>query len=127
MTRKLPLWTMIIQVISSFVEMHRCAALYMLMYIRIIRFISLSLLTRLNLQGCIYSVNINSHTGMLSRSHRHRSSSKHKSPVTTVQYRSFSLLARGPVLLTCTQDGSLSFFRFKNNLPLHPCALCCAN
>ncbi|XP_004510993.1 uncharacterized protein [Cicer arietinum] len=61
-------------------------------------------------QGCIYSVNINSHTGMLSRSHRHRSSSKHKSPVTTVQYRSFSLLARGPVLLTCTQDGSLSFF-----------------
>ena len=61
-------------------------------------------------QGCIYSVNMNSHTGMLSRSHRHRSSSKHRSPVTTVQYRSFSLLARGPVLLTCTQDGSLSFF-----------------
>ncbi|CAK8561037.1 unnamed protein product [Lathyrus sativus] len=61
-------------------------------------------------QGCIYSVNMNSHTGILSRSHRHRSSGKHKSPVTTVQYRSFSLLARGPVLLTCTQDGSLSFF-----------------
>lgn len=61
-------------------------------------------------QGCIYSVNMNSHTGILSRSHRHRSSSKHRSPVTTVQYRSFSLLARGPVLLTCTQDGNLSFF-----------------
>ncbi|XP_057454703.1 uncharacterized protein LOC130746172 [Lotus japonicus] len=61
-------------------------------------------------QGCIYSVNMNSHTGGLSRSHRYRSSSKHKSPVTTVQYRSFSLLARGPVLLTCTQDGNLSFF-----------------
>ncbi|KAK2407347.1 Transducin/WD40 repeat superfamily protein [Trifolium repens] len=61
-------------------------------------------------QGCIYSVNMNSHTGVLSRSHRHRSSSKHRSPVTTVQYRSFSLLARGPVLLTCTQDGNLSFF-----------------
>ncbi|KAK7343160.1 hypothetical protein VNO80_26123 [Phaseolus coccineus] len=61
-------------------------------------------------QGCIYSVNMNSHTGVLSRSHRYRSSSKQKSPVTTVQYRSFSLLARGPVLLTCTQDGNLSFF-----------------
>ncbi|CAI8607535.1 unnamed protein product [Vicia faba] len=61
-------------------------------------------------QGCVYSVNMNSHTGILSRSHRHRSSSKHRSPVTTVQYRSFSLLARGPVLLTCTQDGNLSFF-----------------
>lgn len=62
-------------------------------------------------QGCIYSIRMNSHTGALSRSHRHRSTSKHKSPVTTVQYRSFSLLARGPVLLTCTQDGNLSFFR----------------
>ncbi|CAN0910521.1 WD repeat-containing protein 13 [Linum grandiflorum] len=46
----------------------------------------------------------------LSRSHRYRSSSKTKSPVTTVQYRSFSLLARGPVLLTCTQDGNLTLF-----------------
>ncbi|XP_034681600.1 WD repeat-containing protein 13 [Vitis riparia] len=61
-------------------------------------------------QGCIYTVNMNSHTGSLSRSHRNRSSNNRKSPVTTVQYRSFSLLARGPVLLTCTQDGSLSFF-----------------
>ncbi|CAL0303429.1 unnamed protein product [Lupinus luteus] len=61
-------------------------------------------------QGYIYSVNMNSHTGVLSRSHRHRSSSRHKSPVTTMQYRSFSLLAGGPVLLTCTQDGNLSFF-----------------
>ncbi|XP_050364388.1 uncharacterized protein LOC126783049 [Argentina anserina] len=60
--------------------------------------------------GCIYSVSMNSHTGVLSRSHRHRISSWQKSPVTTVEYRSFSLLARGPVLLTCTQDGSLSFF-----------------
>lgn len=61
-------------------------------------------------QGCIYSVSMNSHTGALSRSHRHRSNGRRKSPVTTVQYRSFSLLAHGPVLLTCTQDGSLSFF-----------------
>ncbi|KAF8410533.1 hypothetical protein HHK36_003064 [Tetracentron sinense] len=61
-------------------------------------------------QGCIYTVGMNSHTGALSRSHRNRSIGKHKSPVTTVQYRTFSLLARGPVLLTCTQDGSLSFF-----------------
>ncbi|XP_044487861.1 WD repeat-containing protein 13 [Mangifera indica] len=61
-------------------------------------------------QGCIHSVSMNSHSGGLSRSHRHRSTGKRKSPVTTVQYRSFSLLARGPVLLTCTQDGSLTFF-----------------
>ncbi|XVF45353.1 hypothetical protein PTKIN_Ptkin02bG0198900 [Pterospermum kingtungense] len=61
-------------------------------------------------QGCIYSISINSHTGALSHSHRCRSSNRQKSPVTTVQYRSFSLLAGGPVLLTCTQDGSLSFF-----------------
>ncbi|KAL3843423.1 hypothetical protein ACJIZ3_000826 [Penstemon smallii] len=60
-------------------------------------------------QGCIYTVTMNSHTGALSRSHRHRSNGK-KSPVTTVQYRTFSLLARGPVLLTLCRDGSLSFF-----------------
>lgn len=53
---------------------------------------------------------MNSHTGALSRSHRYRSSNRQKSPVTTVQYRSFSLLARGPVLLMCTRDGFLSFF-----------------
>lgn len=61
-------------------------------------------------QGSVYSVSMESHTGSLSRSHRNRSSNKNKSPVTTVQYRTFSLLARGPVLLTCTQDGNLSFF-----------------
>ncbi|XP_058110469.1 uncharacterized protein LOC131253478 [Magnolia sinica] len=61
-------------------------------------------------QGCIYTVNMNSRTGALSRMHRNRSSSKRKSPITTVQYRTFSLLARGPVLLVCTQDGSMSFF-----------------
>ncbi|KAL7206781.1 hypothetical protein ACSBR2_019483 [Camellia fascicularis] len=61
-------------------------------------------------QGCVYTVSMNSHTGVLSRSHRNRNGSKRKSPVTTVQYRTFSLLARGPVLLTFTQDGSLSFF-----------------
>ncbi|KAK4378314.1 hypothetical protein RND71_000176 [Anisodus tanguticus] len=61
-------------------------------------------------QGCIYTVSMNSHTGALSRTHRNRSSSKHRSAVTTVQYRTFSLLARGPVLLAFTRDGSLSFF-----------------
>ncbi|XP_030510410.2 uncharacterized protein LOC115725120 [Cannabis sativa] len=60
--------------------------------------------------GSIYSVSMNSHTGALSRSHRYRDSSRKKSAVTTVQYRSFSLMARTPVLLTCTQDGNLSFF-----------------
>ncbi|KAG6653362.1 WD repeat-containing protein 13-like isoform X2 [Carya illinoinensis] len=63
-----------------------------------------------DVQGCIYSISMNSHTGALSHSHRRRSTSRHKSAVTTVQYRSFSLLAHGPVLLSCTQDGSLSFF-----------------
>ncbi|XP_047328631.1 WD repeat-containing protein 13 [Impatiens glandulifera] len=61
-------------------------------------------------QGHVYTVSMNSRTGTLSRSHRNRISSKHKSPVTTVQYRTFSLLARGPVLLTFSRDGSLSFF-----------------
>ncbi|KAH9696383.1 wd repeat-containing protein 13 [Citrus sinensis] len=61
-------------------------------------------------QGCIYSISMESHSGALSRSHRHRTTGKRKCPVTTVQYRSFSLLAGGPVLLTCTQDGNLSFF-----------------
>lgn len=65
------------------------------------------------LQGCIYTVGMNSRTGALSRFHRNRNGSKRKSPVTVVQYRTFSLLARGPVLLTCTQDGSLAFFRFE--------------
>lgn len=60
--------------------------------------------------GYVYSVSMNSHTGALSRAHRQWCSSRRKSPVCTVQYRSFSLLARGPVLLTCTQDGNLSFF-----------------
>ncbi|XP_017230428.1 uncharacterized protein LOC108205130 [Daucus carota subsp. sativus] len=61
-------------------------------------------------QGSIYTVKMNSHTGNLSRSHRNRSGSKQKSPVTTVQYRTFSLLSRGPVLLSFTRDGSLSYF-----------------
>lgn len=61
-------------------------------------------------QGCVYTACMNSYTGSLSRSHCNKSSIKRKSPVTTVQYRTFSLLAHGPVLLTFTRDGSLSFF-----------------
>ncbi|CAL5335128.1 unnamed protein product [Camellia sinensis] len=49
-------------------------------------------------QGCVYTVSMNSHTGVLSRSHRNQNGSERKSPVTTVQYRTFSLLARGPVV-----------------------------
>lgn len=55
---------------------------------------------------------MDSHTGVLSRSHRHRANGHRKSAVTTVQYRTFSLLARGPVLLTFARDGSLNFFRW---------------
>ncbi|KAE9448289.1 hypothetical protein C3L33_19817, partial [Rhododendron williamsianum] len=61
-------------------------------------------------QGSVYSVSMDSRTGSLSRTHTHRSGNKHKSPVSTMQYRTFSLLARGPVLLAFTQDGNLSFF-----------------
>lgn len=63
-------------------------------------------------QGCVYTVTMNSHTGALSKSHRNRNGSKRRAPITIVQYRIFSLLAHGPVLLACGQDGSLSFFRF---------------
>ncbi|XP_020519973.1 WD repeat-containing protein 13 isoform X2 [Amborella trichopoda] len=57
----------------------------------------------------------NDHTGQLifagalSKTHRNRNNTR-TSPITTVQYRTFSLLARGPVLLACSQDGSLFFF-----------------
>ncbi|KAG5547867.1 hypothetical protein RHGRI_013519 [Rhododendron griersonianum] len=61
-------------------------------------------------QGSVYSVSMDSRTGSLSRTHTHRSGNKHKSPVSTMQYRTFSLLARGPVLLAFTRDGNLSFF-----------------
>jgi WD repeat-containing protein 13 len=61
---------------------------------------------------------MDSRTGALSRSHRHRANGNRKSPVTTVQYRTFSLLARGPVLLTFARDGSLSFFRLNWTLIL---------
>ncbi|KAG0481982.1 hypothetical protein HPP92_010066 [Vanilla planifolia] len=60
-------------------------------------------------QGYVYSVSVNSHTGSTSRSHKNRSM-RSKSPITTVQYRTFSLVARCPVLLVCAQDGNLCFF-----------------
>lgn len=60
-------------------------------------------------QGCIYTVSVNSHTGSLSRTHKNKSN-KSKSPVTTIQYRTFSLVARCPVLLSCVQNGNLFFF-----------------
>ncbi|XP_072952465.1 uncharacterized protein [Typha angustifolia] len=59
--------------------------------------------------GCIYTVSINSHTGSISRSRKNRSI-KSKTPITTVQYRTFSLVARCPVLLVCAQDGNICFF-----------------
>ncbi|XP_031132119.1 WD repeat-containing protein 13 isoform X2 [Ipomoea triloba] len=61
-------------------------------------------------QGCLYAVSMDSRTGALSRSHRHRSSGKCRAAVTTIQYRTFSLLARGPVLLSFNRDGNLSFY-----------------
>ncbi|KAI3497296.1 hypothetical protein L1887_39805 [Cichorium endivia] len=61
-------------------------------------------------QGYIYTITVNSHQGTLTRSHRAKNSSKTKSEVTTIQYRTFSLMTRGPVLLSFSRDGSLSFF-----------------
>ncbi|PKA65539.1 hypothetical protein AXF42_Ash005873 [Apostasia shenzhenica] len=61
-------------------------------------------------QGYIYTASVNSHTGSISRTHKNRSM-RSKSPITTVQYRTFSLVARCPVLLVCAQDGNLCFFR----------------
>ncbi|XP_078171026.1 transducin/WD40 repeat-like superfamily protein isoform X2 [Carex rostrata] len=60
-------------------------------------------------QGCIYTVSVNSHTGSISRTHKNKSM-RGKAAITTVQYRTFSLVARCPVLLVCAQDGNLSFF-----------------
>ncbi|KAL8209185.1 hypothetical protein R6Q57_008597 [Mikania cordata] len=68
-------------------------------------------------QGSIYSVKVNSHQGTLSRTNRTRSISKHKSEFTTIQYRTFSLMTQGPVLLSLTRDGSLSFYSV--SLELH--------
>ncbi|KAG0539631.1 hypothetical protein BDA96_03G339000 [Sorghum bicolor] len=65
-------------------------------------------------QGYIYTVSVNSHTGSLSRTHKNKSN-KSKSPITTIQYRTFSLVARCPVLLSCAQDGNLSFFSITTN------------
>jgi hypothetical protein len=69
-------------------------------------------------QGYIYTVSVNSHTGSLSRTHKNKSN-KSKSPISTIQYRTFSLVARCPVLLSCAQDGNLSFFRCVNFITVH--------
>ncbi|KQK10023.1 hypothetical protein BRADI_2g51580v3 [Brachypodium distachyon] len=65
-------------------------------------------------QGYIYTVSVNSHTGSLSRTHKNKSC-KTKSLITTIQYRTFSLVARCPVLLSCAQDGNLYFFSIATN------------
>uniref|UniRef100_A0ACD5VTK3 Uncharacterized protein n=1 Tax=Avena sativa TaxID=4498 RepID=A0ACD5VTK3_AVESA len=67
-------------------------------------------------QGYIYSISVNSHTGSLSRAHKNKSS-KSKSSITTIQYRTFSLVARCSVLLSCAQDGNLYFFKYATLLP----------
>ncbi|XBI29382.1 hypothetical protein VPH35_053376 [Triticum aestivum] len=65
-------------------------------------------------QGYIYTISVNSHTGSLSRTHKNKSC-KSKSSITTIQYRTFSLVARCPVLLSCAQDGNLYFFSIATN------------
>ncbi|KAH7297762.1 hypothetical protein KP509_25G011200 [Ceratopteris richardii] len=61
-------------------------------------------------QGCVHSVKINSHTGELTQAHKCRLGLRRKSPIMSIQYKTFSLLANGPVLLASTQDGTIRFF-----------------
>ncbi|CAH1444819.1 unnamed protein product [Lactuca virosa] len=74
--------------------------------------------------GYLYTVTVNSHQGTLSRSHRARNSSKSKSEITTIQYRTFSLMTRGPVLLSFSRDGTLSFFSVSLELQGYLTLLC---
>eukprot|EP00252_Welwitschia_mirabilis_P025442 TRINITY_DN7936_c0_g1_i1.p1 TRINITY_DN7936_c0_g1~~TRINITY_DN7936_c0_g1_i1.p1 ORF type:complete len:583 (+),score=88.83 TRINITY_DN7936_c0_g1_i1:122-1870(+) len=61
-------------------------------------------------EGCIHSITVSSHTGELSRTHKNNRGSISKSSTASVEFRTFSLLQHGPVLLTCTKDGNISFF-----------------
>ncbi|XP_024520525.1 WD repeat-containing protein 13 [Selaginella moellendorffii] len=60
--------------------------------------------------GCIYSIAVDSITATLSYAHKNNMGLARKSTTTTVQFRIFSRLAGGPVLLASNQDGSLRFF-----------------
>lgn len=61
-------------------------------------------------QGRIHSVKINSCTGDLSHAHTSRFALRRKSPIMNVQFRTFSRIANGPVLLASSQDGTIRFF-----------------
>jgi WD40 repeat protein len=63
-------------------------------------------------RGTVHSVTIKMHHGNFVMRSAHRSSLKglHKSATTTIQFRTYSRLAAGPVLLAATQDGLLRFF-----------------
>lgn len=53
---------------------------------------------------------VNSHTGKLSRALKNRLGLLHKSSIVTVQFRTHSFLANGPVLLASNKDGCIRFF-----------------
>lgn len=63
-------------------------------------------------RGTVHCVTIKMHHGNFVMRSSHRISLKglHKSATTTIQFRTFSRLAAGPVLLAATQDGLLRFF-----------------
>ncbi|CAM6101544.1 unnamed protein product [Calypogeia fissa] len=61
-------------------------------------------------EGCVHSIKVDFQTGALSHKHRTTKGLHRKSPTTTVQFKNFSRLAGGPVLLVANQDGSLRFF-----------------
>ena len=63
-------------------------------------------------KGSVASISIKMQNGNFIMRNGHRSSLKgsHKSATTTIQFRTFSRLAAGPVLLAATQDGLLRFF-----------------
>ncbi|KAH9556510.1 hypothetical protein CY35_07G032100 [Sphagnum magellanicum] len=63
-------------------------------------------------KGCIHSVSLQMHNGDFVMRHSHKTgmTGVHKSSTTTVQFRTFSRLAAGPVLLVASQDGLIRFF-----------------
>ncbi|KAL2632123.1 hypothetical protein R1flu_016809 [Riccia fluitans] len=76
-------------------------------------------------QGCIHSIKVDMHTGAMTHGHRTTKGMHRKSLTTTVQFRTFSLLAGGPVLLAASQDGSIRFFSVAMEVDGYLSLKCC--
>ncbi|GAQ81514.1 hypothetical protein KFL_000820210 [Klebsormidium nitens] len=60
--------------------------------------------------GTVHSFAVDAHTGALRHAHRNVLPGGKWSPCSAIVFRSFSLLANGPVLLASIRDGTLRFF-----------------